>query len=210
MEAFEHALVAYLQDVLQAIGWPGVVLIMALESANVPIPSEVPMPLAGWMLVQARGLSLWHAILLGGFYGALGCTIGSITNYLLGYYGGRPLLKEYGRYVLVNEEDLEQADRWFAHWGNWAVFLSRMVPLARTFISFPAGVTKLHLGQFTLFTFLGSFVWCALLTVAGYWFGSQWEVIRSYMRPFDIPILLALAAGLGYYVYQHVRGRKRS
>ena len=117
MEAIEHQIVAFLTEVLQAIGWPGVVVIMALESANIPIPSEITMPLAGWMLVQARGGTAWQAFWLGGFYGALGCTIGSIISYLLGAWGGRPFLERYGRYFLIHERDLEQADRWFARWG---------------------------------------------------------------------------------------------
>ncbi len=204
MEAIEQAIVAFLETVLHNIHWPGVVIIMALESANIPIPSEVTMPLAGWMLVQESGLGVWHAIIAGGLYGALGCTLGSIGSYALGYYGGRPLLKKYGRYILVTEHDLEQADRWFTRWGDWASFLSRLLPIVRTFISFPAGVVRVPLLRFTLFTFVGSFIWCGVLAAAGHWFGSQWELIRAYMRPFDIPIAVALLGGLGYYVYRHI------
>lgn len=205
MEVIEQAIVAFLETVLHTIHWPGVVLIMALESANIPIPSEVTMPLAGWMLVQADGLSLWHAIGLGGLFGALGCTIGSVASYALGFYGGRPLLKKYGRYILVSEHDLEQAERWFGRWGDWAAFISRLLPIVRTFISFPAGVFKVPLLRFTVLTFSGSFVWCGALAAAGYWFGSRWELIRTYMRPFDIPIAVALLGGLAYYVYRHVK-----
>jgi membrane protein DedA with SNARE-associated domain len=205
VEAFEQAIVAFLETVLHTIHWPGVVIIMALESANIPIPSEVTMPLAGWMLVQQSGLGTWHAVLLGGIYGALGCTSGSIGSYALGYYGGRPLLEKYGRYILVSEHDLEQADGWFARWGDWAAFISRLLPIVRTFISFPAGVVKTPLLRFTAFTFVGSFIWCGALAAAGHWFGSQWEIIRAYMRPFDIPIAIVLLAGFGYYVYRHIK-----
>ncbi len=205
MEAIEQAVVAFLEMVLHAIRWPGVVIIMALESANIPIPSEVTMPLAGWMLVQDSGLSIWHAVLLGGLYGALGCTLGSVGSYALGYYGGRPLLQRYGRYILVTEHDLEQAERWFDRWGNWAAFISRLLPIVRTFISFPAGVVKTPLLPFTVLSFVGSFVWCAALAAAGYWFGSQWEIIRTYMRPFDIPIAIVLVVGFVYYVYRHIK-----
>jgi len=205
MEAIEQAVVAFLEMVLHAIRWPGVVIIMALESANIPIPSEVTMPLAGWMLVQDSGLSIWHAVLLGGLYGALGCTLGSVGSYALGYYGGRPLLQRYGRYILVTEHDLEQAERWFDRWGNWAAFTSRLLPIVRTFISFPAGVVKTPLLPFTVLSFVGSFVWCAALAAAGYWFGSQWEIIRTYMRPFDIPIAIVLVVGFVYYVYRHIK-----
>lgn len=209
MEAIEQAVVAFLETVLHAIHWPGVVVIMALESANIPIPSEVTMPLAGWMLVQARGLSIWHAVLAGGVYGALGCTLGSIASYVLGYYGGRPLLVKYGRYILVTVHDLEQADRWFQRWGDWAAFISRLLPIVRTFISFPAGVVRVPLLRFSVLTFVGSFIWCGVLAAAGYWFGSQWELIRKVMRPFDIPIAIVLLGGLGYYVYRHIKRAQR-
>jgi membrane protein DedA with SNARE-associated domain len=205
VEAIEQAIVVFLETVLHAIGWPGVVIIMALESANIPIPSEVTMPLSGWMLVQEAGLSIWHAVLLGGLYGALGCTFGSIGSYALGYYGGRPLLQKYGRYILVTEHDLEQADRWFARWGDWAAFTSRLLPIVRTFISFPAGVVRVPLLRFTVLTFVGSFIWCGALAAAGHWFGSQWELIRTYMRPFDIPIAIVGLAGFVYYVYRHIK-----
>jgi len=205
VEAFEQAVVAFLETILHAIRWPGVIIIMALESANIPIPSEVTMPLAGWMLVQESGLGIWHAVLLGGLYGALGCTLGSIGSYALGHYGGRPLLERYGRYILVCEHDLEQAERWFGRWGDWASFISRLLPIVRTFISFPAGVVKVPLVRFSVFTFTGSFIWCGALAAAGYWFGSQWEIIRTYMRPFDIPIAIALLGGFAYYVYRHIK-----
>jgi membrane protein DedA with SNARE-associated domain len=205
VEAIEQAVIAFLENVLHTIHWPGVVIIMALESANIPIPSEVTMPLAGWMLVQDRGLSLWHAILLGGLLGALGEALGSISSYTLGYYGGRPLLKKYGRYILVSERDLGQAERWFGRWGDWAAFISRLLPIVRTFISFPAGVTRVPLLRFAVLTFVGSFIWCGVLAAAGYWFGSQWELIRTYMRPFDIPIAVVILGGFAYYAYRHVK-----
>jgi membrane protein DedA with SNARE-associated domain len=209
VEAIEQAVVAFLETVLHTIRWPGVVIIMALESANIPIPSEVTMPLAGWMLVQESGLSIWHAVLLGGLYGALGCTLGSIGSYALGYYGGRPLLEKYGRYILVSEHDLEQADKWFSRWGDWAAFVSRLMPIVRTFISFPAGVVKVPLSRFAVLSLAGSFIWCAALAAAGHWFGSQWEIIRTYMRPFDIPIAIVLLGGFAYYVYRHIKKSRR-
>jgi membrane protein DedA with SNARE-associated domain len=205
VEAIETAIVEFLHSVLNAIGWPGVVLIMALESANIPIPSEVTMPLAGWMLVQAKGLPFWRAALDGGLFGALGCTIGSIASYLLGLWGGRPFLQRWGWYILISPHDLEQADRWFARWGDWAVFISRLLPIVRTFISFPAGIVRVPFVRFTVLSFIGSFIWCAALAIAGYAFGSEWERIREIMRPFDIPIAIAMLAGLGYYIYRHIR-----
>jgi len=209
LEALEHQLVEFLTNVLQSIGWLGVVVIMALESANIPIPSEVTMPLAGWMLVQARGLSALHALLQGGLWGAVGCTMGSVISYALGAWGGRPLVERYGRYIMVGEEDLEKADRWFARWGDWAAFISRLLPIVRTFISFPAGVVRMNFARFITYSFIGSFIWCSLLAVGGYYFGEHWEELRAIMRPFDIPIAIAIVAGLAYYVYQHVRRGKK-
>jgi membrane protein DedA with SNARE-associated domain len=211
VQALENQLVAFLMNLFQTINWAGVVGIMALESANIPIPSEVTMPLAGWMLVQAKGLSAWHALLLGGLWGAVGCTIGSIISYGLGAWGGRPLVKRYGHYLFVSEDDLEKADHWFARWGDWAAFFSRLLPIVRTFISFPAGVVRMNFVRFTVFSFVGSFIWCALLAWGGYHFGEHWEQLRAVMRPFDIPIAAVIGLGLIYYIIHHIRsGRRKS
>ena len=201
----EHQLVEILTDLFQAIGWFGVVVIMALESANIPIPSEVTMPLSGWMLVQARGGTALQAFLLGGFWGAVGCTIGSIISYWIGAWGGRPLVEQYGRYILVYEEDLDKADRWFDRWGDWAAFISRLLPIVRTFISFPAGIARMNFPRFTVFSFIGSFIWCGLLAMGGFYFGAHWEELRAIMRPFDIPIAIVIVAAFVYYVYHHIR-----
>jgi len=210
VEALEHQLVEFLTNLFQSIGWFGVVVIMAVESANIPIPSEVTMPLSGWMLVQARGLSALQAILMGGLWGSVGCTLGSIISYGLGAWGGRPLVERYGKYIMVHEEDLEKADHWFARWGDWAAFISRLLPIVRTFISFPAGVVRMHFGRFTLYSFVGSFIWCGLLALGGYYFGEHWEELRAIMRPFDIPIAVIIVGAFAYYVYRHVRKSKKA
>jgi membrane protein DedA with SNARE-associated domain len=202
--AWEEAIIHFLSNLFQTIDWAGVVVIMTLESANIPIPSEVTMPLAGWLLVQDQGGSLLHAILLGGILGGLGCTIGSVLSYALGYYGGRPLVEKYGKYIMVNTQDLARADKWFKRWGDWTAFLSRLLPIVRTFISFPAGVTRVRFWSFSLLTFFGSFLWCAALAAGGWYFGSRWEELRAIMRPFDIPIAIVILVGMGYYIYRHV------
>ncbi len=201
MHGYEQKLVEFLQQLFHTIGWPGVVVIMALESANIPIPSEVTMPLAGWMLAPTKTA----AILWGGFYGALGCTIGSVISYAIGAFGGRPFLEKYGRYVLVTPHDIDRADEWFAKWGDATAFVSRMLPIVRTFISLPAGVAKMRFWTFTLYTFVGSFIWAGMLAFAGFEFGARWERIREIMRPFDIPIAIVLVVGFAFYVWHHVR-----
>jgi membrane protein DedA with SNARE-associated domain len=209
--ALETQIVASLTSLIQSIGWLGIIFIMALESANIPIPSEVTMPLAGWILVQQRGGSAIEAILLGGVLGALGCLLGSVVNYGIGLYGGRPFVERYGKYFLISHKDIARADKWFARWGDWASFLSRLLPVVRTFISFPAGLVKVNFLRFSVFTFVGSFIWCAALSYAGFVMGEHWEDLRRVMRPFDYPIIAIILIGLAYYVYRHIRhGREEA
>jgi membrane protein DedA with SNARE-associated domain len=205
MAALEQQLVTFLHQLFVTMNWGGVVLIMILESANIPIPSEVTMPLAGWFLAEAQGKSMVYAILAGGFFGALGCTIGSVISYALGAYGGRPFLNRYGRYLLITHHDLEKADHWFERWGNWAVFISRLLPIVRTFISFPAGVVRISFIPFTVYTFVGSFIWCGALALGGYMFGARWEELRAIMRPFDIPIAVIIGLAAVWYIYHHIK-----
>ena len=177
---------------------------MALESAAIPLPSELIMPLAGWMLIKEKGLGLeWVA--LAGLFGAIGNTLGSLVAYYAGAWGGRPLVLRYGRYVLISHHDLDLADRFFDRWGAWAIFFARLLPVVRTFVSVPAGVSRMHVGQFTLFTFAGSFPWSLGLALAGYVLGENWERIRTWMRPADIPIAIVLVVLLVWYVVRHVR-----
>lgn len=184
--------------------WPGVVLLMAIESAAIPLPSELIMPLAGWMLVKDRGLG-FEWILLAGLFGAVGNTLGSLVAYYVGAWGGRPLAEKYGRYVLVSRHDLDLADRWFQRWGNLAVFGARLLPVIRTFISIPAGISRMPILQFTAYTFAGSFPWSVGLAWAGFLLGDNWEDLRDWMRPADIPILIVILILVGWYVYVHYK-----
>lgn len=209
MAGVEEQIVLFLQNLFNTIGWGGVVVAMAIESACVPLPSEVTMPLAGWMLIQAKGLPVVN-VLWAGFYGALGCTIGSVITYWIGAKGGRPLLERYGKYVLISAHDIEIADRWFEKYGEATAFFSRLLPIVRTFISLPAGIARMNFPKFTVLTFLGSFVWCAALAWAGYTVGEYWREVREVMRPFDIPIAIVLVGLFSWYVYRHVkRGRAK-
>ncbi|MER3398608.1 MAG: alkaline phosphatase [Chloroflexota bacterium] len=164
---------------------------MAVESACIPLPSELIMPLAGWMLIQKPGLGPEY-LLLAGLAGAAGNALGSAVAYWVGAAGGRPFLERYGRWVLVSRRDLELAERWFARYGAWAVFFSRLLPVVRTFISFPAGIARMNFPIFIVLSFVGSFPWSVGLAYAGYLLGEHWESIRAVMRPLDIPIIIGL------------------
>src|SRR3977135_2557629 len=145
-----------------ALGYGGVVLLMAIESACVPLPSQIILPFAGYLVSRGQ-LNLWGV----GIAGAVGCVLGSLVAYWVGMYGGRPLIEKYGRYVLVSGGDLDLADRWFARSGELIVFTSRLLPVIRTFIAFPAGVARMNLPRFGAYTFLGSFPWCMGLAYVG-------------------------------------------
>ncbi|MHB0875078.1 MAG: DedA family protein [Anaerolineae bacterium] len=204
MHAIEEQVVQFLQNLFNAVGWGGVVTAMAIESACIPLPSEVTMPLAGWMLIQAKGLSAWY-ILLAGLWGAVGCTIGSVITYWIGALGGRPLVERYGRYVLISKHDIHRADEWFRKYGEATAFFSRLLPIVRTFISLPAGVARMNFGKFAFLSFIGSFLWCAALAGAGFYMGQHWRQVREVMRPFDIPIAIVLVILFAWYVRHHVR-----
>ena len=204
MEEIEELLLDFVEYVYDAIGWPGVVVMMAVESACIPLPSEIIMPLAGWFLIEDRGRGEeW--LLLAGFCGALGNLIGSLAAYAVGAWGGRPLLLRFGRYVLISREEIERAEHWFARYGDRAVFISRVLPVVRTFISLPAGVARMNIWRFSVLSFVGSFPWSLGLAWAGFLLGENWERIRDWMRPADIPILIVLGALVAWYVYRRVR-----
>ena len=204
MFGIESALLDIVTKVYDAIGWPGVVFLMAVESASIPFPSELIMPLAGWQLIEAKGGSAW-LVLLAGFYGALGNLLGSWVAYLVSLKGGRPLLYKYGKYVLVTREEVDKAEEWFRKYGEWAVFFSRLMPVVRTFISVPAGIARMNFWKFSLYTFVGSFPWSAGLAYGGYLLGENWEDLRSVMRPFDIPILVVLAGAAAWFLIRRIR-----
>ena len=177
---------------------------MAIESAAIPLPSELVMPLAGWMLIKEKGLGAeW--IVLAGLFGALGNTLGSILAYYAGAWGGRPLALKYGKYILISHHDLDLADRFFDRWGAWAIFLARLLPVVRTFVSVPAGISRMPILTFTTYTFAGSFPWSMGLAAGGYILGENWEDLRTWMRPADIPIAVVLVVLVTWYVYRHVK-----
>ncbi len=188
--------------------WPGVIAMMAIESACIPLPSEIIMPLAGWLLIKDLGLPLSY-VFLAGLYGAIGNVIGSMIAYEVGAWGGRPFLERWGKYILISRYDLDRADRWFKRYGTLSIFVSRLLPAVRTFISLPAGIARMNLWKFIVYSFIGSFIWSVALAYGGYQIGAHWEQIRSVMRPFDYLIVAVILVLLAYYFYRHWRRFQR-
>lgn len=188
--------------VISTLGYPGVALLMAIESACTPLPSEIILPFSGYLAFQG------HFTLLGvATAGAIGCNIGSIGGYYLGMYGGRPLLLRYGRYVLISRREIDLADRWFSRYGEATIFFSRLLPMVRTYISFPAGVAGMDFWKFNLYTFLGSWPWCYGLAYAGYRLGERWPELDVYFREFDFLIGIFILAGIAAYIWLHKKQR---
>ena len=203
-----HLVETWFLDVIttlyEAIGWPGVVFLMGVESAAIPFPSELIMPLAGWLLIQELGGSVW-LVAMAGFYGALGNLLGSWGAYWVSRVGGRALLRKYGRYILVTQDEVDRAEVWFTKYGELAVFVSRMLPVVRTFISVPAGIAQMNIWRFSIYTFIGSYPWSVGLAYGGFKLGESWEDLREVMRPFDIPIVLVVVAAIAWFVYRRIK-----
>ena len=184
--------------IISSLGYGGIVLAMAIESACVPLPSEVIMPFAGYLVSQGR-FSLWGVSLAG----AIGCALGSAVAYAVGVYGGRDFILKYGRYVLITPHEVAWADRWFARYGMAATFISRLLPVIRTFISLPAGVARIPFGRFLVYAFLGSLPWSWVLAYAGMLLGEHWDQIGGILHSLDIVIVIILAAGAGWFLWRH-------
>jgi membrane protein DedA with SNARE-associated domain len=204
MLGIENWFLEIITNVYDAMGWPGVVFLMGIESAAIPFPSELIMPLAGWLLIEAKGDSAWM-LLMAGFYGALGNLLGSWVAYWISYKGGRPLLKKYGKYVLVTQHEVDQAESWFQKYGELAVFASRMLPVVRTFISVPAGIARMNFWKFSFYTFVGSYPWSLGLAYGGFKLGENWEDMRQIMRPFDFPIAGIIAVAVAWFIYHRIK-----
>jgi membrane protein DedA with SNARE-associated domain len=186
-------------DLVAQWGYLGIVIMMAIESANIPLPSEAIMPAAG-ILVQQGKMNLHLAALAG----AVGCLVGSVPSYFLGFYGGRPFLEKYGRWFLLKQSDMEIADRWVDKYGNITFLVCRMLPIVRTFISFPAGVLGARFDIFCLYTFVGSLIWSYLLAYLGIKFGDNMQAFTDIWHKFDLAIAVLVLAGFLYFLYHHI------
>ena len=194
-------LVTWVVEVISAAGYFGVVLLMAIESACIPLPSELIMPFAGYLVSTGR-----YSLQLVALAGALGCLLGSYVAYYIGAFGGRWFLLRYGRWVLIAPHEIEIADRFFDRWGAPAVFFSRMLPVVRTFIAFPAGVARMRLMPFTIYTLAGSYPWCLTLAYLGMKLGQNWDTLGPYFHRFDSVIAALLVLGASLVLYNRIRG----
>ncbi|MGZ5539720.1 MAG: DedA family protein [Halobacteriota archaeon] len=190
----------FIISVIEQLGYAGVFVGMTLESVGLPIPSEVIMPFAGYVVWEG-GLTLIGITVAG----TLGCLAGSLIAYYIGLWGGRPLLERYGKYVLISKRELDLADKWFEKYGDRAVFVSRLLPVVRTYISFPAGIVNMDVKKFSLYTVLGSLPWCFGLAYIGVLLGPHWEDIKGLFRYLDIAVIVGIIALVAYLIYRRER-----
>jgi membrane protein DedA with SNARE-associated domain len=188
-----------LLNLFTTYGYLGIFLAMAIESCCIPLPSELIMPLAGFLAYQNR-LNLAGDTLAG----ALGCVAGSMIAYWIGATGGRALLLRYGRYVLISHHDADRADEFFARHGDITIFLTRLMPIVRTFISLPAGIARMNFKKFVLYTFLGSLPWCFILAYAGYKLGEHWRDVGSTLHKYDAVVIVVAVILVGLFLYRHL------
>lgn len=185
---------------ISTTGYFGIAALMALESACLPVPSEIIMPFSGFLVWEGKFI-FWQVV----FWGAVGNLIGSAGAYAVGFFGGRRLIERHGKYLLISGRDIELADNWFAKYGQAAVFFGRLLPVVRTFISLPAGIAKMNFKKFCFYTFLGSLFWSFVLTYIGLVMGENWEDIRLYFHKFDLIIGGAIILLAAWWVWRHFR-----
>ena len=201
-------IIALLVGAIATGGYASVVLLMAIQSACIPIPSEVIMPLAGWALAHSQ-----MDLILLATVASLASNLGSIPAYWVGARGGRPMVERYGSYLLLSRHDLDRVDDFFARFGSIAVLLGRMLPIIRTFIAFPAGVAKMNQLRFHIYTFIGSWPWCYALAYVGMKLGAQWNTnprFKEVFHRFHLGVEAVLVAGFVWFVVSHWKNRIRT
>ena len=196
-----------------ATGLFGIILAMAIESCCIPLPSEIVMPLAGIMIASGKilhGTNSTVSLLLVALAGAVGCVIGSIAAYGIGYSGGRPLMLKYGRYLLISQHDADKADAFFQRWGSATAFFSRLLPVVRTYISLPAGISKMPFVKFCIYTFLGSFIWSLILAFIGVQLGNHLDKLSPIFHSLDVVILVVVVILVALYVWRHINNDRKA
>ncbi|MCX7626990.1 MAG: DedA family protein [Methylophilaceae bacterium] len=197
-------LAGWIVAVISSLGYGGIVLLMGIESACIPLPSEIIMPFSGYLVFKGE-MTLWGIALAG----AAGCVAGSIPAYYLGMYGGRPLVEKYGKWVLISHHDLHLADRAFEKYGEAIIFIGRLLPAVRTFIAFPAGLARMPMGRFVAYTFAGSLIWCGALGWLGMKLGEHWTRLKVYFHQFHHVIAAAVVIFVVWYVRRHLKAVRR-
>jgi len=200
-----EVLTVFIVNTISSWGYFGVGLMMAIESACVPLPSEIIMPFAGFLVAQGK-FTLFGVTLAG----ALGCVAGSVLAYAVGIWGGRAFIEKYGKYILISHHDLNIADNFFNKYGSAAIFFSRLLPVVRTYISLPAGIAKMNFTKFVVYSFLGSLPWCLALAYLGKILGEHWHALGAYFHKFDFVIGIIIIAGVVWYVRRHVKSLKNN
>jgi membrane protein DedA with SNARE-associated domain len=202
------ALAHFIIAVISKSGYAGIALLMGIESACIPLPSEIIMPFAGYLVHLGQLKLFWVATA-----GAIGCNLGSVVAYWVGAYGGRPMVERFGRYVLLNEHDLDRVTHYFEKYGGITVFFGRLLPVVRTFIALPAGIAKMPQLRFHLYTFIGSWPWCYVLAYVGMRLGEHWDSdprFKAIFHRFHLGVELLLVAAIAWFVWSHWRGRVRT
>src|ERR1700687_2815370 len=197
-------LFVFINSIVATTGYAGIALLMAIESACIPLPSELIMPFAGYLVSTGAMKLVWVATA-----GAIGCNLGSLIAYEMGCYGGPLLVERYGRWILMGRRELDWADRFFQRWGYMAVFIARLLPVIRTFIALPAGVARMPRGKFHIYTFLGSWPWCFVLAYLGMKLGENWRSLGKYFHQFDALIGVLLIGGIAWVLWSHWQNRLR-
>ncbi len=205
ISAFLGAVSILILSAIENTGYLGVFSLMALESAGIPVPSEIIMPFSGFLVTTGR-FSLWLVIL----WATVGNLLGSLVLYIIGCYGGRRFILKYGRYFFFSEQELNKSDEWFKKYGSPAIFFGRMLPIVRTYISLPAGVTKISLPKFVIYTFIGSLPWNFALAYIGVALGQNWKEIEVYFQRFDYLILILILLGIGWWLWRHFKNRNNA
>ena len=200
LEKLIGLLAVWIMSVISSMGYGGIVLLMAIESACIPLPSEIIMPFAGYLVFKGE-MVLWIVA----FMGALGCVLGSIPAYYVGKTGGRTLAEKYGRFVLISKKDLKMADDWFKNYGEIIIFVGRLLPAVRTFIALPAGIARMNMTKFIIYTFVGSFIWCWALAYIGMVFGEQWDTLKVYFHEFHYVIAGSAVIFIAWYIRRHLQ-----
>jgi len=218
LEFIDQQVIPFFLALYDAVGYVGVAVGVGLETFVPILPSEVIVPMAGWKVAQSGAdpsVVEWLTAQSWTFIGVMvaatiGAAVGSLAGYLIGAWGGRPLLDRYGRYIHIHPDDLDRADAWFARYGGWAVFLARFVPLLRALINYPAGVARMPIGRFLLFSILGSIPWNLALVTAGWVLGENYAALYSAIRPFEILIYVVVVVAIAFVLVRWVRGRSDS